>query len=73
MTPKIVIESEVCNRCGICIDACPVSCFYEGQNVTAITNQWLCLVCRNCEESCPSKCVHVTLDTPVASLQPQRA
>ncbi len=62
MSLEIVIDQDRCKRCGICIDSCPIPCFYEAGREVEVFNQDLCLVCRNCEESCPVACVRVTLD-----------
>ena len=61
MTPQINVDESRCKRCGICIDACPIPCFYQAGKEVKVFNEDLCLVCRNCEESCPSTCVRVML------------
>ena len=62
MSLEITIEQGRCKHCGICLDACPIPCFYESGKEVRVYHQDLCLVCRNCEESCPTSCVHVTLE-----------
>jgi NAD-dependent dihydropyrimidine dehydrogenase PreA subunit len=61
MSLEITIDQGRCKHCGICIDACPIPCFYESGKEIGIFNQNLCLVCRNCEEGCPTACLQVTL------------
>lgn len=61
MSLEIAIDHDRCKRCGICIDACPIPCFYETGNRIRVTRQDMCIVCRNCEENCPTACISVSL------------
>tara|TARA_A100000171_G_C2129255_1_gene145577 strand:- start:1215 stop:1550 length:336 start_codon:yes stop_codon:yes gene_type:complete len=48
------IVNESCIRCKYmdCVEVCPVSCFYEGDNMLVI-NPEECIDCGVCEPECP--------------------
>lgn len=48
------VVTEACIKCKYtdCIEACPVSCFYEGENMLVI-NPDECIDCGLCEPACP--------------------
>ena len=61
MSLTITIDSDRCKQCGICIDSCPIPCFYEAGKEIGVYHQEGCIVCRNCEENCPTGCIRVAL------------
>lgn len=52
------VVAENCIRCKYtdCVSACPVDCFYEGENFLAI-NPDECIDCGLCEPECPAKAI----------------
>ena len=61
MSLQIVIDQDHCKHCEICIDACPIPCFYEFDKEIRTHLQDQCLLCHNCEENCPTICIQVIL------------
>ncbi|MFC1902890.1 ferredoxin family protein [Chloroflexota bacterium] len=63
---SLIIEKDDkrCNRCTICVDACPIPCyvFDEKENIVRIIDEDQCIVCRNCEEECPTSCIDIILE-----------
>lgn len=57
----VSIDKSKCTRCGLCIEACPVPCIRidEKTGNTEIFNEKGCLVCRTCEDNCPTKAITV--------------
>ena len=53
MPVKLVIDSEKCDGCGTCVDACPVNVLEVKNGKCAIVNLDECIECRACEASCP--------------------
>ena len=45
-----VITSE-CVKCGTCVDICPTSAIFEGEEQFVITSA--CIDCGRCQEVCP--------------------
>lgn len=52
------VVAENCIRCKYtdCVSACPVDCFYEGENFLAI-NPDECIDCGLCEPECPARAI----------------
>lgn len=50
--PFIVTDSCILCKYTDCVDVCPVDCFYEGENMLAIS-QTQCIDCGICEPACP--------------------
>lgn len=48
------VVTEDCIKCKYmdCVTTCPVSCFYEGENMLVI-NPDECIDCATCEATCP--------------------
>lgn len=48
------VVTETCIKCKYtdCVEVCPVSCFYEGENMVVI-NPEQCIDCGVCELECP--------------------
>lgn len=53
------IVAEPCIKCKYtdCVDVCPVSCFYEGQNFLVIHPEE-CIDCGACEPECPTTAIY---------------
>ena len=58
MTSTILIDQDLCNRCGICSVVCPVSIVDPADEATLPAvrdaNAGSCIRCGHCEVSCPS-------------------
>jgi ferredoxin len=52
------VVTENCIRCMfmVCVEVCPVSCFYVGANMLVI-HPGQCVDCGACEPICPSKAI----------------
>ena len=52
------VVTEKCIRCKYmdCVKACPVDCFYEGENMLVI-HPAECIDCGACEPECPSDAI----------------
>ena len=61
MMLKAVIDESKCTLCGLCIDACPVSCleFDAAESEVLASGLDECLVCRSCEDHCPADCLEI--------------
>lgn len=59
------VVTEACIKCKYtdCVDVCPVSCFYEGENTLAI-NPDECIDCCACESECPVTAIFADHDCP---------
>ena len=61
------VITEDCVKCKYmdCVEICPVSCFYEGENMLVIHPDE-CIDCAACEPTCPVQAI-VSDDTSVGS------
>ncbi|MGL3109071.1 DUF3470 domain-containing protein [Bradyrhizobium sp. BR 1432] len=52
------VVTNSCIRCKFqdCLQSCPATCFYEGQNMLVI-NQDECIDCGACEPECPAEAI----------------
>ena len=59
------VVTAACVNCKFtdCVDVCPVSCFYEGENTLAI-NPDECIDCAACETECPVTAIFADGDVP---------
>ncbi|MBM2831796.1 MAG: hypothetical protein HW414_848 [Dehalococcoidia bacterium] len=60
---QIVVEAEICDGCGVCVEGCFVSCLAldEATGTARVVNEHGCLVCRQCEVGCPLGAIRVDL------------
>ncbi len=63
--PYVVIEDCIKCKYTDCVTTCPVSCFYEGENMLVI-NPDECIDCATCEANCPVHAI-VSDDDPRAA------
>ena len=56
----ISIKKDLCKRCGICIEFCPVKVFAQEADGTPVPqNQDKCTGCKLCEMRCPDFAIKV--------------
>lgn len=57
------VVTDACIRCKYmdCVEVCPVSCFYEGENMLVI-NPDECIDCGVCEAECPAEAIFSDTD-----------
>ena len=63
LTPRPVINPDVCTRCGNCVKVCPATpkalAFKEGNANPPVYNYTTCIRCYCCQELCPSEAISV--------------
>jgi len=63
LLPQPRIDPERCKRCGICVDACPVSgkalAFSNGKTHPPVYDYALCIRCFCCHEMCPHRAIYI--------------
>ena len=57
--PKISINSK-CNKCGTCIEICPMQCFAMKDDKVIVDKPNACIVCKACEVQCPKEAIKVS-------------
>jgi len=64
---KPVIDDEKCQKCGICVDVCPVEgkalAFKGDKSKPPVYNYSKCIRCYCCQETCPHKAISVKTPT----------
>jgi NAD-dependent dihydropyrimidine dehydrogenase PreA subunit len=62
---EITIDKESCSGCAFCVLACPTNCIWmddAGKKAT-VADISECIVCRNCQDSCPKGLIEVRLES----------
>lgn len=66
VTPRPVIDPELCSKCGRCVKVCPVEpkalSFNNGRRAAPVHAYDLCIRCYCCQEMCPEEAI--TIETP---------
>lgn len=57
VTVVFVIDRERCLRCGLCVDACPMSLFHQTEDGTVAIREGRCLSCFHCAAVCPAEAI----------------
>jgi Pyruvate/2-oxoacid:ferredoxin oxidoreductase delta subunit len=52
-------DSQKCQNCGSCVDACPIQCIEQGESSVKV-DQSICLGCGVCVSKCPSDAIKLT-------------
>lgn len=67
--PKVIIDSEKCKACQLCIEFCPKKCLGIGDELNsrgfhpaAVLVPANCTGCRICALMCPDVCIEVYRD-----------
>jgi len=60
-----IIDEEKCNKCGLCVDVCPVDVYYGSgeKEVPAVSYGVDCFFCGSCILECPTDAI--TLHYPL--------
>jgi NAD-dependent dihydropyrimidine dehydrogenase PreA subunit len=73
----VIINTDRCNGCGACLDACPTEAIYLVDD-RATVDESLCRDCRACINTCPTEAISLALPSesvidpvPVPALQPE--
>jgi 2-oxoglutarate ferredoxin oxidoreductase subunit delta len=63
---KILIDSDKCKGCGLCVEACPRKCLKisetfnrTGYNPAVFAGEKDCTACGFCYLTCPDVCIEV--------------
>lgn len=78
MAGKIIIDTERCKGCGLCVTACPKGCIVisEKSNKNGYfpveTNNSSCTGCAMCAVICPEAIIGVQRDDKIVAIEPER-
>lgn len=53
MAATLKVETEICTKCGLCLNVCPVDCIKEDDNGFPVNNPKICNSCLRCLNFCP--------------------
>ncbi len=57
----LIIDTELCNSCGVCIERCPMDIIRLDENGVPYMKYDECWYCGVCEEDCPEKALKIDL------------
>ena len=57
--PRIEVNTELCDGCKACVNACPVDVFMIEEGKAKPNNIEMCMACRFCEVECPNTAIKV--------------
>ncbi len=78
MAGKIIIDTERCKGCGLCVTACPKGCIViSGKSnkngyFPVETNNSSCTGCAMCAVICPEAIIGVQRDDNIVAIEPER-
>jgi ech hydrogenase subunit F len=68
---SVIIEVEKCIFCTICARKCPVDAIkVDRAGKVFEINRFQCVVCNECVEVCPKKCLHMSPQLTAAAAAP---
>ena len=76
MAGRVIIDTERCKGCGLCVEACPKSCIVISKQSNkngyfpAEVDNTGCTGCANCAVICPEAIIEVYRDNNVAAVEP---
>lgn len=56
-----IINYSRCDRCGVCVSACPEDALYMTEDGPAFTQPVTCTYCTDCESVCPQSAIRAPL------------
>ena len=78
MAGKIIIDTERCKGCGLCVTACPKDCITISEKSNkngyfpAETNNSSCTGCAMCAVICPEAIIEVQRDDKIVAIEPEK-
>lgn len=78
MAGKIIIDTERCKGCGLCVASCPKDCIVISEKSNkngyfpAETNNSSCTGCAMCAVICPEAIIEVQRDDNIVAIEPER-
>lgn len=61
--PKVTINKEKCDKCGKCIEICPIEVFGKDEKgKVVVLKEKECIACKACEVQCPKAAIKVEED-----------
>jgi len=78
MAGKIIIDTERCKGCGLCVTACPKDCIAISEKSNkngyfpAETNNSSCTGCAMCAVICPETIIEVQRDDNIVAIEPKK-
>ncbi|MFZ7103514.1 MAG: 4Fe-4S dicluster domain-containing protein [Peptococcaceae bacterium] len=62
---SIVIDTEKCLNCGICVENCPGDILYQEELRIAVKYPEECWFCGSCKVGCPQDCISIVFPLEV--------
>jgi len=59
MGKKLIIKSEWCKGCAVCVEFCPKDVLAMKGEKAVIANEGACIYCTLCEQRCPDYAIYV--------------
>lgn len=78
MAGKIIIDTERCKGCGLCVTVCPKDCIAISEKSNkngyfpAQTNNSSCTGCAMCAVICPEAIIEVQRDDNIVAIEPEK-
>ena len=59
MNKIVIINSDKCIGCGVCVEICPKKILYIQDNVCKVTDEKKCDKSKGCENVCPTTAITI--------------
>ncbi len=63
---KLLVEPDLCSRCGLCTKYCPVGVDFQKRELSASIYDAECILCGECVDCCPRKSIEFSYQPPFA-------